>query len=100
VCNAAWRSARLGRIGHDQVSEIANALPRFFDTLVGAASLASRAVAIAAQLDHSVSDCLYVALAEVRHSRLVTADGRLLAKLDRTAWAGSVLDLADYRVNP
>lgn len=100
VCHAAWRSARLGRIGHDQVSEIANALPRFFDTLVGAASLASRAVAIAAQLDHSVYDCLYVALAEVRHSRLVTADRRLLAKLGRTAWAVNVLDLADYRVSP
>ena len=44
VCNAAWRSARLGRIGPDQVGAIADALPHFFDTLVGAANLASRAV--------------------------------------------------------
>ncbi len=100
VCNAAWRSARLGRLRHDQVSEIANALPRFFDALVGAATLAPRAVAIAGQLDHSVYDCLYVALAEARQATLVTADRPLLAKLGRTGWAANALDLADYRVSP
>ena len=47
VCNAAWRSARLGRIGRNQVNEIAGILPRFFDELVSAASLAPREVAIA-----------------------------------------------------
>lgn len=43
-CNAAWRSARLGRIGQRQVTEIAVILPRFFDALVGAGELAPRAV--------------------------------------------------------
>jgi len=74
VCNAAWRSARLGRISNAQVTEIATSLPRFFDVLVSAAGLASRAVAIAAQLDHPVFDCLYLALAEAEHAGLVTAE--------------------------
>jgi predicted nucleic acid-binding protein len=58
VCNAAWRSARLGRISQDQVTEIAAILSRFFDALVSAAALAPRAVALAAELDHPVYDCL------------------------------------------
>jgi predicted nucleic acid-binding protein len=98
VCNAAWRSARLGRIRQDQVGEIAAILPRFFDALVGAAALAPRAVAIAGELDHPVYDCLYVALAEARRSRLVTADARLLEKLRRTRWEANAFDLAAYKV--
>jgi predicted nucleic acid-binding protein len=96
VCNAAWRSARLGRITQDQVNEIAVALPRFFDALIGAADLAPRAVAIAGQLDHPVYDCLYVALAEAQEANLVTADTRLLGKLRGTAWAARTQLLADY----
>jgi predicted nucleic acid-binding protein len=96
VCNAAWRSARLGRITQDQVSEIAVALPRFFDALIGAADLAPRAVVIAGQLDHPVYDCLYLALAEAQEVDLVTADMRLLGKLSGTAWAARVQLLANY----
>jgi hypothetical protein len=33
VCNAAWRSARLGRISQAQLGEIAANLPLFFDAL-------------------------------------------------------------------
>jgi hypothetical protein len=64
VCNAAWRSARLGRVSLAQLGEIAANLPRFFDALVSATVLAPRAVAIAGRLDHPVYDCLYLALAE------------------------------------
>ena len=96
VCNAAWRSRRLGRIGPDQVKEIAALLPRFFDALVGASTLAPRAVAIAGELDHRVYDCLYVTLAEARQAKFVTADARLLGKLRQTAWEANVLHLADY----
>lgn len=99
VCNAAWRSARLGCIGRDQVNEIAAVLPRFFDTLIGAAALAPRAVAIAGELDHPVYDCLYVTLAEARQARLVTADRGLLGKLRRTPWETNALYLADYNAD-
>jgi predicted nucleic acid-binding protein len=96
VCNGAWRSARLGRIGQDQVHEIAAILPRIFESLIGAASLAPRAVAIAGAIDHPVYDCLYAALAEVRQVPLVTADTRLVRKLRSTSWAANALYLADY----
>ena len=96
VCNAAWRSARLGRLGREQLSEIAAVLPRFFDELFGSPGLAPRAVAIAEQIDHPVYDCLYTALAEARQTKLVTADHRLIDKLRRTPWERSALHLADY----
>jgi predicted nucleic acid-binding protein len=99
VCNGAWRAARLGRIGQDQVDEIAAILPRIFEALIGAASLAPRAVAIAGAIDHPVYDCLYVALAEVRQVPLVTADARLLGKLRSTPWEANSLYLANYAKN-
>jgi predicted nucleic acid-binding protein len=96
VCNGAWRSAQLGRIGHDLGDEIAAILPRFFEVLIGAAALAPRAVAIAGELVHPVYDCLYVALAEIRQAPLITADTRLLQKVRQTPWAAGTLYLADY----
>src|SRR5439155_11177825 len=81
VCNAVWRSARVGRIDADELPVLAATLPRFFSELTGATALAGRAVMIARQLDHPVFDCFYVALAEARRAPLVTADRRLLAKL-------------------
>jgi predicted nucleic acid-binding protein len=97
VCNAAWRSARLGRISQAQVDAIAANLPRFFDSLVSASSLARRAVAIAGQLDHPVYDCLYLALAEAEQAELVTADMRLLSKVQATTWEQRVVDLTGYQ---
>ena len=97
VCNAAWRSARLGRISQAQVDAIAANLPRFFDSLVSVSSLARRAVAIAGQLDHPVYDCLYLALAEAEQAELVTADMRLLSKVQTTTWEQRVVDLTGYQ---
>jgi predicted nucleic acid-binding protein len=97
VCNAAWRSARLGRLSQIQVSEIANAIPQFFMALVSSAQLAPRAVAIAGEIGHPVYDCLYVALAEAESIDLVTADDALLRKLVGTPWASHANGLADYR---
>jgi len=96
VCNAAWRSARLGRISQAQVEEIAASLPQFFDTLISATVLAPRAVAIAGQLDHSVYDCLYLALAEAEAASLVTADMKLLGRVRATAWEQRTISLSEY----
>ena len=96
VCNAAWRSARLGRISHAQVDEIASSLPRFFDGLVSTATLAPRAVAIAGQLDHPVYDCLYVALAESEQAALVTADAQLFGKVRATPWERLTIGVSEY----
>jgi predicted nucleic acid-binding protein len=100
VCNAAWRSAKLGRLHRDQVDEIAANLPRFFDLLVSATGLARRAVAIAGQLDHPVYDCLYLALAEAEQIDLVTADLQLLNKVRASSWGQWAVNLSEYNLRP
>ena len=99
ACNAAWKWLRLGRISATDLADIAIRLPRYFRELAGAATLAPRATAIAAELDHPVYDCFYLALAEARQFPLVTADGRLLSKLTASRWAASAFHLAQYRAS-
>ncbi len=87
VANSLWKKLRLGQLHPAQVEAAVEALPGFFDDLISGVHLASRSVAIAQVLDHSIHDCFYVALAELRNARLVTADEVLLARLKRTRWA-------------
>jgi predicted nucleic acid-binding protein len=96
VCNAAWRSARLGRLTQSQLDEIAASVPRFFDALVSATGLAPLAVEIARQLDHPVYDCLYLALAEAEQASFVTADLQLLGKVRATPWEQWAMGLSEY----
>lgn len=98
VCNVSWKATRLGRINRLQADAIAVDLPQFFGALVSMASLAPRAVAIAATLDHPVYDAIYLALAEREQVKLVTADSRLIGKLRGSAWDSSATFLTNYRV--
>jgi predicted nucleic acid-binding protein len=84
VCNAAWRLVRADEISHEHGLRIANAVASAFSGLVGAPRLARRAFALARSLDHPVYDCLYLALAELEKTRVVTTDRRLLNKVAGT----------------
>ncbi len=95
VANALWRKLRSGEMTSDQAEAAVGELPGFFDDLVPGLRLAARALAIAADLDHPVYDCLYLALAELREASLVTADQRLLARLSGAPWASRALGLHD-----
>ena len=86
TCNAAWRGVQVGRMQPRQALDIARSLPALFDILASSAALAERAVSIAVTLDHPVYDCLYLALAETTQTCLVTADGRLLTRVNGTPW--------------
>jgi len=61
--------------------------PKHFDELVSAATLTDRALAIAVELRDPAYDCFYIALAEKRGCRLVTADLRLLRRCVATRFA-------------
>ena len=55
------------------------------------------AVQLAAELDHSVYDCFYLALAVARDVPLITADRRLVAVAQAAGHAARVVPLEDVR---
>ena len=93
LANIFWKKARLREIGDphayfQELSRIREAV-----VLSSSADLIERAAQVAAQIDHPVYDCLYIACAEATGSTLMTADRRL-----RNTVADSVLDV-DVHVN-
>lgn len=95
VCNVACTKVRSGQVTPDQAARIVEDLPGFFDELSPSVPLARQAFAIASALSHPAYDGFYVALAEARGGRLVTADDRLLSRLSGTRWARFAVGIAD-----
>lgn len=95
ACNVAWKKLRLGQITSAQAAGVVAEVADFFDTLVAAKSLASRALTIAESLGHLVYDCFYLALAEQAGAPMVTADARLLQRLQGTAWRARAVRLGE-----
>lgn len=95
VCNIAWLKVRRGEISGSQGAAMLDALPELLDELIPGGVLASRAFAIASAIGHPAYDCFYLALAEARDTRMVTADLRLLSRLVGTEWAPFAVGLGD-----
>jgi predicted nucleic acid-binding protein len=93
VLSAAWKRCRLGEIADAQLDDIAVRVADGVVSFRPLRPLASRAAAIARELDHPVYDCFYLALAEAEEAPLVTADRRLLAVVRGTPWAPRVLPI-------
>lgn len=96
VCNSAWKSFRRGQLTAVQCEIIATSIAPAFAHLIGHASLAQRAMAIATDLSHPVYGCLYLALAERERTVVVTADGRLVGRVQGTPYATFVRHLSTY----
>ena len=77
LANIFWKKARLGEIGDLQAYFQELSRVRQAVVLSSSADLIERAAQIAAQIDHPVYDCLYIACAEATGSTLITADRRL-----------------------
>jgi predicted nucleic acid-binding protein len=96
VCNAAWLAGRRGEMSAAQQAAIAADITRVFDRLERLVPHASRTMAIARELDHPAYDCFYLALSEALAAPLVTADGRLLARVAGTRFAARTRGLEGY----
>lgn len=81
LLNAAWKSLRLGAITTAQFDWLAHRAAEPFSALFPAQALLGRARHWCSLLDHPAYDCLYIALAEQQNATLITADQRLLRKL-------------------
>ena len=91
--NIAWKKRVQGAIDALSVAEIAQLLPSAFDAIVDSREVLASAARIAMKLHHPAYDCLYLALAEDRAVKLVTADDRLCRRVRGTEWVGLVKPL-------
>jgi predicted nucleic acid-binding protein len=86
LVNVLWKRLIGGAIERSQATDAARELPQLLSELCPLAGLAERALAIAGELRHPAYDCFYLALAEARDARLVTADRRFARRLEGTLW--------------
>ena len=70
-------------------------LPDLVDELIPSVLLASQALEIAMTVSHPASGCFYIALAEMRDTRVVTDDRRLIARLAATPWSRLIVKLGE-----
>ncbi len=95
--NILWKKARLGEISPADAGAVLADLAGGVLTLRPSAPLASRALAIAHELDHPVHDCLYLALAEAEGGTVVTADRRFLRQAVKGRWGQRIASVEDVR---
>ncbi|MCP9776090.1 type II toxin-antitoxin system VapC family toxin [Cyanobium sp. WAJ14-Wanaka] len=81
LLNAGWKSNRAGAITSQQFEAMATLTPQLLGEITPSASLMTMALRWCRELDHPAYDCLYLALAEQRQATLITADQRLLKRL-------------------
>ena len=86
VGNALWKAVRRRELRPHFAGAGLSSIPELL-TIVDESFVMPRAAEIAVELDHPIYDCVYLALAEHRAVRLITADRRFLKAL-----AGSVFE--------
>jgi predicted nucleic acid-binding protein len=93
VLNAISKRLLAGDADIRQGPRVAAVLPKVLAQIRSLGPLAARTLEIAAELRHPAYDCFYLALAEERQAKLVTADRRLLGRLAGTPWQDDAISL-------
>jgi predicted nucleic acid-binding protein len=94
--NGMWKKARRREIADDLVGAGMREIRRFVPQIVDIADLSGSALALARELDHSIYDCVYLALARRREAPFVTLDRRFVDKVAVTPYARDVVHLLDW----
>ena len=87
VANGLWKMAGREQIARSvSFSEEIDQLARWV-SLIDESPHVARALEIGREFDHAVYDCVYLAMAEARSDRVVTADAKLRRKFAGTRYA-------------
>lgn len=95
TANALWKALRRGVIDQEVYRAALATLPTPFARIHSIEPLIEQAGSIAAEFDHPVYDCIYLAATLLLDETLVTADLRLIAKLANSRFAPNCISLAD-----
>ncbi len=93
--NALWKRLRSGEITTEDARDLLRDFRRFPVVTTPIVTLIDAALEIAAHLDKTVYDSLYLALALGKRCRLVTADRRLYNALKRGPLASTLVWVED-----
>lgn len=96
IANALWKNVKRGLLAADAASVRLADVRGFFNKLMPTPDLVMEAFTLGDALDVPVYDCAYVVAARRAGARLVTADRKLIAKLDGTPDGAHVIHLADW----
>lgn len=90
IANILWKKEMRGELAPGQRAISLQICIGGIDEFVAAKDLALRALELSVELRHPAYDCFYLALAEAKGDEFVTADARLLSRLEQSGWAGQV----------
>ena len=93
VANALWRKTVAREITPREAHAALGLVRRSGVDLHATEPLLSRAMDLARRLNHPISDCVYLALAERERARFVTADQRLLRRAVSLRAGTTLVDL-------
>jgi predicted nucleic acid-binding protein len=97
VGNALWSRVRRGELAIEESTQLIDRLRGMDFQVQPVAPFVARALTVAAEINHPIYDCLYLALAESLDLPLVTADRRFLDALRRMDFlAVDVRTLAEF----
>jgi predicted nucleic acid-binding protein len=95
IGNVLWKYRRAGLLSDEEVITLHDAFPRFGIREVRTASVLRRAVEVALQLECSVYDAVYLAVAESETVALWTADRRLANRVAESKMVAISVQLLD-----
>jgi len=93
--NILWKKQRLHELTPDEIEEIVDAVTSLPIKVERSREIMPLSVAIALQTGITVYDAMYVAVAGIYETRMITADRRLVDALGKTEFKNNVHWLGD-----
>lgn len=96
VGNALWRQVRAGAVSQEQAERGIVAVGGMIGLWHPLEPLTARALALASMLSHPIYDMAYLALAEQRNARVITADLGFVQRVAASRLAPHIVSLEDW----
>ncbi|HLH50102.1 MAG TPA: type II toxin-antitoxin system VapC family toxin [Roseiarcus sp.] len=97
VANALRNKVRLGRTSYQQARASLTVLPSLFSRFIPQIETFREAFEIGCTINHSASDCVYLACVKILNTALLTDDAALFQKASSLDLGAKTLRLSDWK---